>query len=140
MGSKKWFFDLSRLGFTQNKSKALQVPTIPTKYFGHFVRGYFDGDGCVYFNKLKYSDRARKRWILITLFTSGSRIFLVTLWGLLKRHGVIGGSLKKKKTALNWFLVIATVLHSIGLCIILLQSRTCFCRVSGKNWDEQSRS
>ncbi len=96
VGSKKWFEDLSRLGFMQNKSKRLPLPKIPKKYFGDFVRGYFDGDGCVYFNRLQYADRKRPRLILLTLFTSGCRSFLDSLWDELKDRGVHGGSLKRK--------------------------------------------
>ena len=72
------------------------MPKIPKKYFGDFVRGYFDGDGCVYFNRLQYADRKKPRWVLLTLFTSGSRSFLDSLWDALKIHGINGGSLKRK--------------------------------------------
>lgn len=96
IGSKRWFEDLTKLGFMQNKSKRLPFPDIPLKYFGDFVRGYFDGDGCVYFNRLRYTDRKKPRWVLLTLFTSGSEHFLAKLWNELKHRGVIGGSLKKK--------------------------------------------
>lgn len=96
IGSKEWFEDLSRLGFTQNKSKRLPLPKIPKAYFGDFVRGYFDGDGCVYFNHLSFADRKKPRWILMTLFTSGCRPFLQSLWDGLKKHGICGGSIKNK--------------------------------------------
>lgn len=96
IGSKEWFADLSRLGFTRNKSNTLTFPKVPKKYFGDFVRGYFDGDGCVYFKRLHYADRKNLRWVLLTLFTSGSRLFLNALWNALKIHGIRGGSLKKK--------------------------------------------
>ena len=96
IGSNTWFEDLERLGFTQNKSNTLAFPRIPEEFFGHFVRGYFDGDGCVYFNKLKYADRTYARWILLTLFTSGSRNFLETLHIILKQYGIQGGSINKK--------------------------------------------
>jgi hypothetical protein len=96
IGSKEWFDDLSSLGFMQNKSKRLPFPEIPEEYFGSFVRGYFDGDGCVYFKRLQYADRRNTRPVLMTLFTSGCRPFLVSLWDALKMHGVYGGSLKKK--------------------------------------------
>lgn len=97
VGSREWFNDLTRLGFTQNKSHTLQFPKVPQDFIGDFIRGYFDGDGCVYFQKLKFADRKRKRLILQTLFTSGSIRFLTSLHRVLKRHGVRGGSLKKKK-------------------------------------------
>lgn len=96
IGSKKWFADLTRLGFTQSKSNTLQFPKVPEQYLGDFVRGYFDGDGCVYFSRLQFGDRKKPRQILMTLFTSGSRAFLADLWSMLKDHGIVGGSLKKK--------------------------------------------
>ena len=49
IGSKEWFADLSSLGFTQAKSHTLNFPEVPEEVLGHFVRGYFDGDGCIYF-------------------------------------------------------------------------------------------
>ncbi len=96
IGSLEWFGDLSQLGFTQHKSNTLQFPDVPEIYVGDFVRGYFDGDGCIYFRKLQYADRKKMRLVLLALFTSGSRTFLVSLWECLKRYGVEGGSLKKK--------------------------------------------
>ncbi len=96
IGSIEWFQDLTRLGFTPNKSGTLSLPDVPPEYFNHFVRGYFDGDGCVYFAHLKYADRAHKRWVLQTLFTSGSREFLSKLHVQLKRRGVLRGVICKK--------------------------------------------
>lgn len=96
IGSKEWFSDLSHLGFTQRKSNTLRFPNVPKKYMGDFVRGYFDGDGCVYFKKLKYADRKHKRWVVLTLFTSGSKDFLMTLHDILGMFEIEGGSLQKK--------------------------------------------
>lgn len=96
IGSREIFTDLSRLGFFQNKSKTLAFPMIPRDYAADFVRGYFDGDGCIYFKRLKFADRKKHRWIVMSLFTSGSRGFLSDLHVLLQNNGVHGGSLKKK--------------------------------------------
>ncbi|WP_027954330.1 LAGLIDADG family homing endonuclease [Halobacillus kuroshimensis] len=38
-------------GFTPKKSMKVRIPEIPENYKSHFVRGYFDGDGCVYKDK-----------------------------------------------------------------------------------------
>lgn len=97
IGCSEWFNDLTNLGFVQNKSKRLSFPKVPEKYFGDFVRGYFDGDGCIYFNKLKFAGRKKPRWVLLTLFTSGCRPFLDSLWETLGARGVKGGSLKNKE-------------------------------------------
>lgn len=96
VGSKAWFQDLSSLGFTARKSNDLVFPNVPTEYLGHFVRGYFDGDGCVYFNSLAFADRKNKRWILLLLFTSGSRGFLDSLKAILSEFGVKGGYVFEK--------------------------------------------
>lgn len=96
IGSKEWFGDLHALGFTQGKSNTLSFPIIPKPLLGSFVRGYFDGDGCVYFSELKFRDRLKKRWILQTLFTSGSRRFLESLWEAIGSEGVKGGSIRTK--------------------------------------------
>lgn len=96
LGSKEWFNDLLKLGLTQNKSLSLRLPKVPRRYFGHFVRGYFDGDGCVYFGYLKYADRSYSRWILMTLFTCGSRVFLEELRQELRRYGISKGTIVRK--------------------------------------------
>jgi hypothetical protein len=96
IGSKEWFQDLEKLGFTQNKSNTLQFPNVPDEHLAHFVRGYFDGDGCAYFNKLKYADRNNLRWVLVTLFTSGSKSFLEKLHSALRENGIVGGSICDK--------------------------------------------
>lgn len=49
--------DLIKLGCKQCKSLVLQPPKIDQEFIPHFVRGYFDGDGCVYYN-LKTSDHS----------------------------------------------------------------------------------
>lgn len=48
--SKKLVTDLISLGCTERKSLTLKFPTIDEKLLRHFIRGYFDGDGSVYFN------------------------------------------------------------------------------------------
>ncbi len=77
IGSKKMFDDLLKLGLTPRKSLTIKFPTdIPDDCFVHFVRGYFDGDGCVTIKKGKgkYEQPILKG--LSVIFTSGSRLFL----------------------------------------------------------------
>lgn len=77
IGSKRMYADLLEVGLLPNKSKIIRFPDdIPDKYLGHFVRGYFDGDGCVHLKK----GRDKKRDIILrglnVIFTSGSKSFL----------------------------------------------------------------
>jgi hypothetical protein len=97
IGSMRMFTDLSALGMTPHKSKILVFPEVPESLHAHFVRGYFDGDGCIYFRRLQFADRKRPRSVMLSLFTSGSRSFLVALHMVLASHGVRGGVVKRKK-------------------------------------------
>lgn len=52
INSKKLCEDLVKLGCIQNKSLMLTFPTfLPKHLIHHFIRGYFDGDGCVWEGK-----------------------------------------------------------------------------------------
>ena len=67
--------DLIRLGVTPRKSLTLKFPKIPIKLVNHFIRGYFDGDGCVRVS----IENGRKLPSIKTIFTCGSMKFLVAL-------------------------------------------------------------
>ena len=51
IGSKKLTSDLIKLGCIRKKTHNLVYPNIPTEFNSHFIRGYFDGDGCIYVGK-----------------------------------------------------------------------------------------
>jgi intein-encoded DNA endonuclease-like protein len=60
--SKKMYFDLINLGCVPRKSLILKFPTleqVPENLMRHFIRGYFDGDGSVTFNKKNYRMEAK---------------------------------------------------------------------------------
>lgn len=47
LSCKKMFYDLVNHGFLEHKSGNELIPnTIPDELVHHFIRGYFDGDGC----------------------------------------------------------------------------------------------
>ena len=55
MTSKEMVNDLKSLGLHQNKTYDLKWPeAIPEDLVAHFVRGYFDGDGCVHYQNTKF--------------------------------------------------------------------------------------
>lgn len=96
IGSKKIFQDLIDLDLTPNKSKSLQFPKIPKEHLSHFIRGYFDGDGCVSFGFYKRPKRKNFTTYLLTRFTSGSKLFLKNLFNILIKNAELkGGSLYK---------------------------------------------
>lgn len=48
VSSSKMFHDLVNLGFGLRKTySGLSIPLIPQELIHHFIRGYFDGDGCI---------------------------------------------------------------------------------------------
>ncbi len=96
VGSKEMCVDLINLGLTPRKSKTMTLPEIPSKYFSDFLRGYFDGDGGVWFG-FKNKKSINKIYTINTCFTSGSEEFLISLRNILNKYGVIGGSLVKKE-------------------------------------------
>jgi len=83
------------LGLCPKKSKRIKLPNVPRKYFSHFVRGYFDGDGNVTICTYKRKARNDKlTTVLQSGFTSGSKEFLADLKDkLLKEKVVKGGTL-----------------------------------------------
>jgi len=96
IGSKEMFEDLIILGLIPNKSKRMKAPKIPNKFSVDFIRGYFDGDGNVW-EGLMNRKRKKPTKVLQAAFTSGSIEFLHGLHILLKKEGVLGGSLYKVK-------------------------------------------
>lgn len=79
IGSHELYNDLVKLGLYPNKSLTIKFPLIPKKYLSHFVRGYFDGDGCVRIDMKKGKRQALILNKLCTVFTSGSKEFLLEL-------------------------------------------------------------
>lgn len=49
--SKEIFEDLKNLGCIENKSDKITFPRLPENLVWHFLRGFFDGDGCIILNK-----------------------------------------------------------------------------------------
>lgn len=67
---------LNKIGLTQKKSKTMGILQIPNKYFFHFLRGHFDGDGTFY----SYWDpRWRSSFMFYTVFISASQNHILWL-------------------------------------------------------------
>ena len=86
IGSHALYQHLINFGLHPNKSLTIRFPTIPKKFLADFVRGYFDGDGCVYL----YRGKGKKQKLIIkklsVIFTSGSLRFLKNLCGVLRKE------------------------------------------------------
>lgn len=76
--------DIISLGGSERKSLDMKFPKIPDKYLNDFIRGYFDGNGCVM--RLKGNR-------INSAFTCASKEFLDVLYQKLKEYAnVEGGS------------------------------------------------
>ncbi len=121
IGSKAMFIDLSTHGFTRNKSTTIAFPSVPSKYLPDFVRGYFDGDGNVYFKKHYVAARKKRKWIFSSRFTSGSKKFLVTLHTALRGCGIERGFIISKTQHSGYELVLS---HRDSLALYRLMYNT----------------
>ena len=86
IGNKNLYDSLVARGLYPSKSLTIRMPSIPQRVLGHFVRGYFDGDGCVSLYRTK---GARGKLIvrkLSVIFTSGSKAFLEDLLRTLQQE------------------------------------------------------
>jgi intein/homing endonuclease len=93
----KIYNDLLKFGLTPNKSLTLQFPDVPKEYVRHFVRGCWDGDGSVYFEK-----RANR---IKASYVSGSKKFIEGMVGALSKDGFVIKTIytNKRKTPSYYF-------------------------------------
>jgi hypothetical protein len=95
IGSKHLYQDLIALGLTPKKSLVMKFPYVPAEFLSYFVRGYFDGDGCVHLTRT--FNKADK---LKLIYISGSKLFVDELRALLVKHAGCGvGCLYKEDGA-----------------------------------------
>jgi hypothetical protein len=78
---------LARWGIVPNKTFTISFPEqLPPQWHSAFVRGYFDGDGSIYW-------RARGGWRAVTCkFVSGSPLIIDGLRAALRRAGIATGN------------------------------------------------
>lgn len=76
--SKQIFSDLSKIGLTPNKSLTMTFPDVPHEYIWHFIRGLWDGDGCLSNEKATGKINAG--------YVSGSKDFIEKFVQILKRE------------------------------------------------------
>ena len=83
--------DLINLGMVPKKSKIVIFPELTAPLYPYFIRGYFDGDGCVYVRKNTLSMK----------ITSGSSLMLLQLNSLLNKEISVEGSITEDQGCFN---------------------------------------
>jgi len=71
---------LMRLGVTPRKTSCCKMPPIPAELYPHYIRGYFDGDGCI---SWKYNKPGRSRIDIV-----GNDSFLEELQCIFLHNGI----------------------------------------------------
>lgn len=86
---------LRTLGLSENKSLKIRFPNIPEEFHSHFIRGVFDGDGCIHIsNKYKGNNR-------ITIVSNYK--FCNDLKDIVKKHLNINISINNKNENVGIF-------------------------------------
>lgn len=87
---------LIKLGCVPNKTRVIQLPELRKDLYRHFIRGFFDGDGCLQLQDKKYHCRFD--------LTSASKIFLEQVRPLISAHAKTNGHLGKESKYEVWHL------------------------------------
>lgn len=98
---------LSEYGLNQAKTYTLQIPELDNELMRHFIRGYFDGDGC--FSVIKRSDRKNLNSKIYQFNITGMEYSLRKIQEhLIKNVGIVDNGLKHRKST------IAVTIHYSG--------------------------
>jgi len=123
IGSKTIVNDIINLGGKEAKSLDLEFSYVPKEYLADFIRGYFDGDGCISYNKTNN--------IYNTSISGGSIRFLDALINAIKSFDTsIGGGICKNNRNENsntfkiWFgkkdtIKLGNIMYSENCCLKL---------------------
>jgi hypothetical protein len=96
IGSIKICNDLIKLGCIPNKSLTLKFPNeeqVPKDFLIHFIRGYFDGDGCI----CKHIRKNRNNYAEYMCSILGTSEFLTEVRRHIGRYGMTVPEIKKYK-------------------------------------------
>jgi len=98
--------DLIHLGCMPNKSLTLKFPAkelIPKDLLRHFIRGYFDGDGCIWEGKPKITECKNKKGELVKRFVHNMKFTFTGCYSFINAlQDKIIEDLEFRKTKLNF--------------------------------------
>ena len=86
INSTKMCKDLMKAGVTERKSLICKFPSIKEELYSHFIRGYFDGDGCI---SLTLNSKIRKEFSIVggeSMIASFSDILKLDVHSLTNRE------------------------------------------------------
>lgn len=104
---------LVALGCIPAKSRTMQFPVVPPAYLSHFVRGLWDGDGCIF---VRERQRSRTRHgtpnthryrEVTTEYVSGSKCFVAALRDHIREQVEIPTRVRKRQAQYKPFYTIS---------------------------------
>ena len=93
---KKLCDDLCKHGCIPNKTRIIQIPKLREDLYRHFIRGFFDGDGCLQLNDKIYHCRFD--------LVCAAKNFLEQVRPIITKHAKTNGYLGKEKKYDIWHL------------------------------------
>jgi len=88
--------DLEKLCVVPKKSLIVKFPEVPQDYLPDFIRGVFDGDGSVFY------DKRRPKFPLRSKFVSGSKDFIIGLQKSLEFLDMPKRTIYRQRTKNGW--------------------------------------
>ena len=124
--------DLKNLGLYSNKSLTITFPNetiLPKQYIYDFIRGYFDGDGCI------MTSETSKHKLQISII--GSKPFIESLKNFIPNGSIIK---RKTKSAENIYYFNIKIVSSIWLCNKMYANAKIYLDRKKELWDNYCRS
>lgn len=88
---------MDKYGLHPNKSRTIQWPGVPDSCLSHFVRGLWDGDGCVFVRNRKRKKNKGKAYTEITTqYVSGSKQFVYDMRDAIEQKAAIQANIKER--------------------------------------------
>lgn len=128
--SKKMIQDLSKYGIIQNKTYLLTFPSnksVSDNFINHYIRGYFDGDGCIMIKRAKNGKPNPK-----IVFVGASLCFLEDL--LIKLN--IKSKLFQRKNTNYYSIYISRYDDVINIMKFIYKEATLFLERKKEKFDE----
>lgn len=134
---KLFDFCYSITGSTTKSNKEIQLPKIPNKYFHHFIRGFFDGDGSIFVKRYK-TRHGKSIEALQTSFTAGKDTgnFIENLKQKLRKFIPVGN---KKICGIDSKTLIFNQYDSMLLCEWMYKDATIYMKRKKDIWDSMDK-
>lgn len=101
ISSPKMKFDLLNLGVSPNKTMSVDYPLVPENLQNHFMRGVFDGDGCISL-RTDRRDNSQRGQVNIC---SGSYLFIKEYYSRMVEYCGLSGKNKIRRPKGTYYVV-----------------------------------